>query len=196
MQWAVSPLKTAQSSKGKLCALQRNSNINSTVHITYQLVGRSMFLHGVYHFFVQGRQCFLVEPAVPVKMSESFMNAIIIFSCCFAEGPFWPLQPVWHWWFFMGVELLVGMGEALWFPVEESSPWVTVRFLFRPAGFPGPTSIQGINTERLSSQRMSKQGWRFHKSNKLQQQNEAAIPLLICPHACFGAHVKWFVVMG
>lgn len=128
----------------------KNSNINSTVHITYQLVGRSTFRHRGYHSFVQGRQCSLVEPAVPVKMSESFTNAIIIFSSCFAEGSFlasFNLCGIAG--FFMGVELLVGMGEALQFPVEESSPWVTVRLLSRPGCF----RIRGINTNHSSSQK-------------------------------------------
>lgn len=102
----------------------KHSNINSTVHITYQLVGRSMFL-------------------------SSFTDAIIIFPSCFAEicGL---SQPVWHLWFFMGVELPVGTGEALQFPAEESSPWVTVRLPSRPACF----QIQGGWTQKhFSSQK-------------------------------------------
>lgn len=66
----------------KFRALQRN--INSTAHITYQLVGGSMFLPGGYRLFVQIGQSFLVEP---VRMSESFSDAIITFSHC----GFWPL---------------------------------------------------------------------------------------------------------
>lgn len=136
----------------------KHSNINSTLHITYQLVGRSMFLHGGHHSFVRGGQCFLVGPAVPFEMS-SFTDAIIIFPSCFAEicGLF---QPVWHLWFFMGVELPVGTGEALQFPVEESSPWVTVRLPSRPAFF----QIRGDERKNIfPAKRMLERGWRFHK---------------------------------
>lgn len=54
----------------------KHSNINPTVHISYHL-NHGRFPHRVTTW-TWALQRFLVDLAVPVKMSESFMNAMII----------------------------------------------------------------------------------------------------------------------
>lgn len=55
-----------------------SSNINSTAHILYQLIGGRMFLHRGHHHFERRRLGFLFRPPAAVKMNESFMNVIAI----------------------------------------------------------------------------------------------------------------------
>lgn len=57
------PPKYTSAVKGAALHTAAPTNINCTVHITYQLIGRSMFLYGGYYCFVRGRQCLLVELA-------------------------------------------------------------------------------------------------------------------------------------
>lgn len=145
------------------CTGARLSNINSTVHITCQLVGRSVFLHGGWRgncSLFLGWQCFLVEP---VQMSESFTDPIIIFCSC--PAAYGPSQPVWHGRFRYG-SARVKPSRSQW---GESSSWVTMRLFSRS----GCSAVQQQNTTHLCGQKNLDC---FIKSSKLRAEEFSEIP--------------------
>lgn len=170
----------------------KHSNINSTVHITYQLVGRSMFLHGGHHSFVRGGQCFLVGPALPFENEQLYRcNHNISKLLC---RNLWPLSTC------VASVVFHGSGAAGWYgwsPAVPSGGIVSVGH--SKASLPSCmlSNSGGMNAKTFFQ---PKGCWSeadgFIKSNKSQQQNWAGFPFLICPHACCGAHVKSFVVMA
>lgn len=133
----------ARAAREAVCTGARLSNINSTVHITCQLVGRSVFLHGGWsggRSLFLGWQCFLVEP---VQMSESFMDPIIIFWSC--PAAFGPSQPVWHGRFRYGSARVKPSRSQR----GESSSRVTMRLFSRS----GRSAVQQQNTTHLCGQK-------------------------------------------
>lgn len=177
-------------------------NINYTVYITCQLIGTNMFLHGGCHVFVQVQTTLprCVDPRLSEWM-KAWRRDIIIFWQCFARKLPQTLpttcvalmmlfffsssseQSSWYVWRTFGSQrkrLLSGVTAGL-----SLSSWISCLLFFLN------------NKTKIICPATS---WRFevfikmHKSAQRKQSGDSIINT-VCLHACFGAHVRWFVMM-